>query len=85
MIMWLIVIGLAALIVVLFRKHLAEHRELEKYKFDHRTSGGVVEFENYEEKSAFDKREQKHRGRQMIILFLCVIFIICFSGVLFLR
>lgn len=85
MIMWLISAGLLAWIVVLFRKHRAEHHEFERYKFEHRTDGGVVEFANYEEKVAFEKREGKHQRRQLLILSLFVVFVICLSSALFIH
>lgn len=54
-------IGLAALVpfvlgILLVVRAITLHRQLDRYKFDNRTSGGAVEFDSYEAKEAHRRK-----------------------------
>lgn len=56
-----LMIGLAALVpfvlgIVLVVRAVKLHRQLDRYEFDNRTSGGAVEFDDYEAKEAHRRK-----------------------------
>ena len=43
----------------LIKESIKESREQDKYRFEHRTSGGTITFNNYEDSEAFQRKVNK--------------------------
>ena len=63
--------------VLLGKKHIAEHHAIERYKFEHRTSGGAVQFPDYDASVDFRKREMRQGMRGKVLVAGLVIGVFC--------
>ncbi len=73
-------VALIAWGVVLGRQHIAEHHAIARFKFENRTSGGVVMFKDYDASVDFKKREMRQALRAKLFVGVVVVGVFCLLG-----
>lgn len=73
-------VALVAWGIVLGKQHISEHHTMGKYRFENRTSGGVVQFKDYDTSVAFKKREMRQSLRAKLLVGVLVVGVFCIIG-----
>lgn len=63
--------------IVLGKQYIAEHHAIAKYRFENRTSGGVIQFKDYDASVTFRKREMRHNLLGKLLIGVLVTGVFC--------